>query len=85
VLDEGYRDELCARYKIQTDDIHDNDDDTAGCVKGFEILERIGSKRGFKIKGGEIDTERTSIMVLDEFRGGKIGRFSLEKPNDHKG
>lgn len=85
MLKESYNDALCERYKIETDDIPDNDDESAGCVVGFEILERIGSKRGFKIKGGEIDTERTAIMVLDEFRGGKIGRFSLEKPADIKG
>lgn len=84
VLDEDYSQELCERYKIETDDIPDNDDELAGCVKGYEILERIGKKRGFLVKGGDIDTERTSIMVLDEFRGGKIGRFSLEKPSDFK-
>ena len=85
MLDENYREELCGRYKITTDDIPDNDDEMQGCVKGFEILERIGKKRGFLVKGGGIDTERTSVMVLDEFRGGKIGRFSLEKPADFKG
>ena len=84
LLNEKYTDALCDRYKIETEDIPENDDEMMGCVVGYEILERIGRKRGFLIKGGEIDTERTAIMVLDEFRGGKIGRFSLEKPNDKK-
>ncbi|MBR1749503.1 MAG: ribosome biogenesis GTPase YlqF [Ruminococcus sp.] len=84
LLNDQYTDALCARYKIVTDDIPENDDEMMGCVVGYEILERIGKKRGFLIKGGETDTERTAIMVLDEFRGGKIGRFSLEKPSDIK-
>ena len=40
----------------------------------------IGRKRGMLISGGEIDTERASIMLLDEYRGGKLGRLTLEKP-----
>ncbi|MCD7823763.1 MAG: ribosome biogenesis GTPase YlqF [Oscillospiraceae bacterium] len=46
----------------------------------YEILELIGRKRGFLVSGGEIDTERTGIMLLDEFRSGKLGRISLEEP-----
>ena len=40
----------------------------------------IGKKRGFLIKGGEINYERTAAIVCDEFRGGKLGRISLELP-----
>lgn len=47
---------------------------------GWSILERIGRKRGFLIKGGEIDTLRAATAVCDEFRGGKLGRISLELP-----
>lgn len=68
------------RYGIETDDIPENDDSTNGCVQGFEILERIGRKRGFLVSGGEINTERTAITVMDEFRSGKLGRLSLERP-----
>ena len=49
-------------------------------LQGWEILEMIGRKRGFLIKGGEIDYERTSVIVTDEFRGGKLGRITLELP-----
>ena len=47
-------------------------------LKGHEILERIGRKRGMLISGGEIDTERAAVNVLDEYRGGKLGRITLE-------
>jgi len=45
-----------------------------------EVLTAIGAARGFKMKGDTIDLERTSIMLLDEFRGGKLGRISLDAP-----
>lgn len=48
--------------------------------QGWDILERIGKKRGFLIKGGEIDTLRAATAVCDEFRGGKLGKISLELP-----
>jgi len=47
----------------------------------LKLLEAIGEARGFKMKGGIIDLERAAITVLDEFRGGKLGRISLEKPD----
>ena len=50
-------------------------------LQGWEILEMIGKKRGFLIKGGEIDYERAAVIVADEFRGGKLGRITLELPN----
>lgn len=49
-------------------------------LQGWEILEEIGKKRGFLIKGGEINYERAAAAVCDEFRGGKLGRISLELP-----
>ncbi len=79
-LDENYHDMLTERYGIETDDIPPAEDELAGCTVGYEILERIGKKRGFLVSGGEINTERAANTVLDEFRGGKIGRISLEKP-----
>ena len=47
---------------------------------GNELLLKAGKNRGCVISGGEIDTRRISVIVLDEFRGGKIGKISLEKP-----
>ena len=49
---------------------------------GYELLEKVGRKRGFLISGGEVDLERTARIVLDEFRSAKIGRISLERPED---
>ena len=43
-------------------------------------LDEIGKARGFKLKGDKVDTLRAAIILLDEFRGGKLGRISLEKP-----
>lgn len=47
---------------------------------GLELLEKAGKNRGCIISGGEIDLQRISTIVLDEFRGGKAGRITLEKP-----
>ncbi len=79
-LKDNYNDLLEARYGIKTDDITPADEETIGCVVGYEILERIGRKRGFLVSGGEINTERAANTVLDEYRSGKIGRMTLEAP-----
>lgn len=49
-------------------------------MTSYEILEAIGRKRGFLVSGGEINTERAAIILMDEFRSGKLGRISLELP-----
>lgn len=49
-------------------------------LEGYELLEAIGRRRGMLISGGEVDTERAAIAVLDEFRGGKLGPITLEWP-----
>lgn len=72
VLNGMYRDTLTSRYKIQTEDEED----------GYEILKKAGKSRGMLISGGEINTERAAITVLDEFRSGKLGRVTLELPGD---
>ncbi len=70
VLRAGYPDRLKERYKISD---FEN-------LESWEILELIGKKRGMLISGGEINTERASVMLLDEYRGGKLGRISMEFP-----
>ena len=74
-LAENYPQTLVERYKITIDE---NDD-------GFALLEKVGRKRGMLISGGEINTERAAITVLDEFRSGKLGRITLEKPSEFIG
>ena len=69
-LRDNYNKELCLRYKLENTE----------AMKGYEILEYIAKKRGFMISGGEPDTERAANMILDEFRGCRIGKITLEKP-----
>ena len=47
---------------------------------GYELLEQAGKKRGYLLARGEIHTERMAKVLVDEFRSGKLGRFSLEVP-----
>ena len=49
---------------------------------GWQLLEAAGRKRGFLLARGEINTERMAKVLLDEFRDGKLGRFTLEVPED---
>ncbi len=73
VLARDYRQSLMQRYKL----------DSIDGLESYEVLEKIGRKRGMLISGGEIDTERASIMLLDEYRAGKLGRITLERPCDY--
>ncbi len=67
-----YPNELAARYKL-------GDPASFSELTDYELFELIGKKRGFLISGGEINTERTAIMLLDEFRDAKIGRMTLDR------
>ena len=49
---------------------------------GYRLLERCAQNRGMRISGGECDTERMARVLLDEFRGGRLGRFTLELPEE---
>lgn len=71
VLAGLYPQSLENRYKLKLSNEH---------LAGHELLELVGRKRGMLISGGEIDTDRAAITVLDEFRGGKLGAISLEWP-----
>ena len=51
-------------------------------AKGYELLEAAGRKRGFLVARGEINTERMAKVLLDEYRGGKLGKFTLEIPEE---
>ncbi len=75
VLVRDYPDRLVHRYKI------DNFDN----LQPYEVLELIGRKRGMIIKGGEVDTLRAAVMLLDEYRGGKLGKITLDKIGEFDG
>ena len=70
-MKEYYPQALVERYKL-TMDISD--------MEALEIYELICRKRGFLISGGDFDYERAAAVILDEFRGGKLGRVSFEEP-----
>jgi ribosome biogenesis GTPase A len=69
-MKENYKNNVIERYGIG---LADED-------AGFDILQKVARKRGMLLSGGEPNTERASIAVLDEFRGGKLGKITLEKP-----
>ena len=68
VLQKNYPDRLADRYKIT--DFEE--------LEPYELLELIGAKRGMLIKGGKTDTERAAVMLLDEYRSGKLGKLTLD-------
>jgi len=73
-LGRRYPRALLERYKVEVEE-----EDS-----GYDLLMKAGRKRGFLLRGNEIDTERMAKILLDEFRGGKLGRFTLELPEDVK-
>lgn len=72
LLCERYPEAVSARYGIEVK----ND------ASGYELLTEAGRKRGYLLARGEIHTERMAKVLLDEFRSGKLGRFTLEKPEE---
>ena len=68
-LEVDFKDQLMTRYKLE----HLSEET-------IENLDNIARKRGCLISGGNIDYNRIAVILLDEFRGGKIGRISLERP-----
>lgn len=68
VMQKNYPDRLEARYKIS--DFED--------PEPYELLELIAKKRGMLLRKGEYDTERAAVMLLDEYRGGKLGKITLD-------
>lgn len=71
-LDADYPGLIRARYKLEADEAENK--------QGHELLALVGKKRGMLLPGGEINSERAAITVLDEFRAGTIGKISLERP-----
>jgi len=74
LLNREYHSLLCERYGL-------SDEETAG-IEPFALLELIGRKRGMLLSGGEVNTERAAAVLLNEYRGGAIGRMTLERPHE---
>lgn len=93
LLAEKYPQSLLARYKVDVAALAAaGDGSLADCKtenaqpatpEGAALLEAVGRRRGMLLPGGVIDTERAAVMVLDEFRGGMLGRFTLELPQEN--
>lgn len=65
--------DFISRFKLEETDL-DN-------INSYELLKLIARKRGMLVSGGEVNTERAAIMLLDEFRSAKLGRITVEMPN----
>ncbi|MBQ9901524.1 MAG: ribosome biogenesis GTPase YlqF [Clostridia bacterium] len=66
----NYPERLCERYKL----------DAAERFSPLALMEQIAKNRGMIMRGGDVDYERVSVMILDEYRAGKLGRITLELP-----
>ncbi len=69
-LAKNYPERLAERFKMTELD----------GLSGWELLKLAGRKRGMLVSGGEVNTERAAITVMDEYRGGKLGRLTFEAP-----
>lgn len=72
LLARRYPEAIAARYKLEI----------SPEMEGWQLLEAAGRRRGFLISGGEVDLERMARVLLEEYRSGKLGRFTLEAPED---
>ena len=73
-LSVDYPERVIERYRIEIESEQ----------SGFDLLAKAAKKRGFLLKGGEYDLQRMAIILLDEFRGGKLGRITLEQMTNDK-
>ena len=78
-LAQRYPEALRERYKVDVTLREEGQDPVA---YGYGLLQAAAAKRGFRISGGELDTERMAHILLDELRSGKLGRFTLELPEE---
>lgn len=72
LLRANYPGVLTERYKVAASEMEN--------IDAYDLLTLVGRKRGMLVSGGEVNTERAAITVLDEFRSGKLGRITLEAP-----
>ncbi len=78
-LADRYPESLRAAYKLA--ELPARQEEENDIAYGYGLLTAAGRKRGFLVSGGEVDTERMAKILLDEFRSGKLGRFTLELPD----
>lgn len=81
-LKNDYSEQFMARYRIEKerfDQIEKSNWEEA--EKVMELMNEVGKRRGAIVSGGEVDLEKVANLVLDDFRKGKLGRITLEQPN----
>ena len=82
-MGERYPKALLDGYKLPG--LPEREEDENDVAYGYRLLQTGAQRRGMRISGGEFDTERMARVLLDEYRGGKLGRFTLETPEDISG
>ena len=75
-----YPNALMTGYKLK--EVPERTEEENDIAYGYRLLEVCAQKRGMRISGGEFDTERMARVLLDEYRAGKLGRFTLEMPEE---
>ena len=79
LLARWYPEALISSYKLTA--LPQREEEENDVAYGYRLLETCAQKRGMRISGGEFDTERMARVLLEEYRGGKLGRFTLEGPD----
>lgn len=72
LLAKFYPQTLLERYKLEAPESAD----------GYDLLQLAGRKRGYLVSGGEVNTERMAKALMDDYRSGKLGRLTLESPEE---
>ena len=80
LMGERYPEALMAAYKLP--EIPAREEEENDVAYGYRLLQAGAQRRGMRISGGDFDTERMARVLLDEYRAGKLGRFTLEVPQE---
>ena len=78
LLGERYPQALLDAYKLQELPLREEGENDV--TWGYRLLQAAAAKRGMRVSGGGLDTERMARVLLDEYRGAKLGTFTLEAP-----
>ena len=71
-LRQEYPQAIEERYKLAGTNYQELDE--------YDLLELVGRKRGMLVSGGEVNTERAAITVMDEYRSGRLGKITFDRP-----
>lgn len=78
LLGERYPKALMDGYKLS--EVPAREEGENDVAWGYRLLQTAAARRGMRVSGGELDTERMARVLLDEYRGSRLGRFTLELP-----